>query len=224
LVNASGARLPDNWELECQQSDWATSLPVEDELDSNAESLSNAPPTISSTTYYKLPVLDFTTGSLSNISVPKKLKKILPFDDGSLEHDYSIFSFDQYDLLPPHDVPFAKGPISNDHIEILTHVAWTFKNHLCLLSAPDQSHCPVHHLKAMLFQISSMNVEKTTSPYNMFLHQYHQQTDTRGNDFIVESTKAYNDLKESFSSDEEGWKAKCKEIVQSYDLENVRAC
>ncbi|KAF9505225.1 hypothetical protein BS47DRAFT_1400585 [Hydnum rufescens UP504] len=171
--------------------------------------------------YRKAPILDFTVGSPSDISIPRKPKKISPFDNSSPEYDYGVFSFDQYNPLPLHDVPFTKGLMSNNHIETLAHVVHTFENHLHLLSAPNQLNCPVHHLKAMLFQISSMNVEKSTSLYNAFIHQYHQQSDAKGNAFTAESTKAYHDLKDSFTGDEEGWKEKCKEIVQTYDLEKA---
>ncbi|KAF9504626.1 hypothetical protein BS47DRAFT_1368652 [Hydnum rufescens UP504] len=221
LVNASGACLPNNWEVEHQKSDWACSLSPEDEQDSDVESLSNAPLAISSSMYHKAPVLDFTVGSPSNITIPRKPKKILPFDNSSLEYDYGVFSFNQYDPPPLCNVPFAKGPMSNEHIETLAHVVCTFKNHLHLLSAPNQLNHPMHHLKAMLFQISSMNVEKSTSPYNAFIHQYCQQSDVKDNAFTAELTKAYHDMKDSFTGDEEGWKEKCKEIVQTYDLEKV---
>jgi hypothetical protein len=73
----------------------------------------------------------------------------------------------------------------------------------------------------MLFQISSMSSKKSMSPYNAFLHQYHQQSKTKGSGFAPEATKAYNNMKESFAGDKEGWKGKCSELVQSYDLEKA---
>ena len=152
--------------------------------------------------------------------IPHHSKKISPFDDGDPEYDFGVFGFDQYDALPERNgVPWAKGPVSHEHLKILAQTSRTFENHLRFLSSPSQLNRPVSDLKAMLFQISGMTSEKSTTLYNAFVHEYRKSSQAKGDTFVQEATDAYNHLKGEFVDDAVGWKRKCEDLVRAYDNE-----
>ncbi|KAF9515376.1 hypothetical protein BS47DRAFT_1361090 [Hydnum rufescens UP504] len=106
-------------------------------------------------------------------------------------------------------------------LEILAQVSRTFENHIRLLSGPDQLNRPVSHIKAMLFQICNLNSDKRTTSYNTFVHSHRQTSTTKGDTFLSEAAVAWSDLKAHFHGDDEGWKAKCKELMEEYDKEKA---
>ncbi|KAF9503843.1 hypothetical protein BS47DRAFT_1369239 [Hydnum rufescens UP504] len=228
----SGAQFPDDSTSTCNRSDWAdqslsssgANLFLEEDSDHDEDSATlNAPPAVSTSLYRKQPVLDFGVDCPSPVTIPKQSKKISLFDDGDPEYDFGVFGFDKYNPFPARDSnqPYAKGPISNNDLEILAQVSRTFENHICLLSGPDQLNRPVSHIKAMLFQICNLNSDKWTTSYNAFVHSHRQTSTTKGDAFLSEAAVAWSDLKAHFHGDDEGWKAKCKELVEEYDKEKA---
>jgi hypothetical protein len=73
----------------------------------------------------------------------------------------------------------------------------------------------------MLFQICNLNSDKRTTSYNAFVHSHHQTSTTKGETFLSEAAVTWSDLKAHFHGDDEGWKAKCKELVEEYDKEKA---
>jgi hypothetical protein len=197
-------------------------LADEDDSDEDATP-SNAPPAVSPSLYHKKSILEFNIDGTSNVTIPKHSKTVSPFDDGDPEYDFGVFGFDKYDPMPAreHNQPYAKGPISNGHLKVLADVSRTFENHIRFLSGPNQLNRPVAHLKAMLFQVTNLNSDKRTSPYNAFVHAFRQKSSAKGDTFLSEAVIAWSELKASYDGDSEGWKAKSKELVEEHEKEKA---
>ncbi|KAF9516467.1 hypothetical protein BS47DRAFT_1360305 [Hydnum rufescens UP504] len=192
-------------------SDWAdqslsssgANLFLEEDSDHDEDSATlNAPPAVSTSLYRKQPVLDFGVDCPSPVTIPKQSKKISPFDDGDPKYDFGVFGFDKYNPFPARDSnqPYAKGPISNNDLEILA-----------------QSHTS----RPCFFKYAISTPTNGPPQYNAFVHSHRQTSTTKGDAFLSEAAVAWSDLKAHFHGDDEGWKAKCKELVEEYDKEKA---
>jgi hypothetical protein len=196
----------------------------DDDSEDDADAIpANVPPALSPSLYRKKQTLEFDADGVSDISIPKQSKTVSPFDDGDPEYDYGVFGFDKYDHMPQreHNQPYAKGPISNNHLEVLADVSRKFENHIRFLSGPDQLNRSVAHLKAMLFQITNLNSDKRTTSYNAFVHEFRKNSSAKGDAFLSEAALAWSELKSSYEGSSEGWKAKSKELVEEYEKEKA---
>ena len=225
--------MPENWAAKMPRSDWADpDVPAacsppshsfspydddDDDVDAEGEIIPpNIPPAMSSSTYRKKPTLDFTSNDGPHVAVPKRSKKISPFDDTDPEYDYGIFGFDRYDPLPARSEQqsYNKGPLSNEDLAVLAEVSRKFENHIRYLSGPDQLNHPVSFIKSALFQLSSINSDKQTSAYNAFIHDYRQKSTAQGNAFLTEAAAAWNQFKSQYADDKTVWDAKRSELVE----------